>query len=91
MIERANVDEIVLGVRPAQVAFEPRSDAGAEVYAVEPFGKYSIMTVRLGDDLFRIKTTKAVAFRVGERVDLRLDSEHVMVFDPSSGKALTGP
>jgi ABC-type sugar transport system ATPase subunit len=90
-VESANADEIVLGVRPAQVAFEPRSDAGAEVYAVEPFGKYSIMTVMLGDDVFRIKTGKAIPCRAGERVDLRLDNEHLLVFDATSGKALAGP
>jgi ABC-type sugar transport system ATPase subunit len=90
-LESVNVDEIVLGVRPAQAAFEPRSDAGIEIYAVEPFGKYSIMTVMLGDDVFRVKTAKAMACRAGERVDLRLDSEHVIVFDPTSGRALTEP
>jgi multiple sugar transport system ATP-binding protein len=88
-LESVDVDEIVLGVRPARVDFEPRSDAGAEIYAVEPFGKYSIMTVILGDDLFRIKTAKAIACRAGERVALYLDSEHVIVFDPTSGRALT--
>jgi ABC-type sugar transport system ATPase subunit len=90
-LESIKVDEIVLGVRPARVDFEPRSDAGAEIYAVEPFGKYSIVTVMLGDDSFRIKTHKAITSRAGERVDLRLDSEHVIVFDPTSGRALAGP
>jgi ABC-type sugar transport system ATPase subunit len=90
-LESIKVHEVVLGVRPAQVDFEPRSDAGAEIYAVEPFGKYSIMTVMLGHDFFRIKTAKAVACRPGECVELRFDSEHVIVFDPTSGRALTGP
>lgn len=89
VVEGANVDEIVLGVRPAQVAFEPRNDADAAVYAIEPFGKYSIMTVKLGDDRFRIKTTKAVACRTGARVDLSLNSEHLVAFHPTSGRALT--
>jgi ABC-type sugar transport system ATPase subunit len=91
MVENVNVDEIVLGVRPAQVTFEPRGDAAAEVYTVEPFGKYSIVTVMLGGDCFRIKTAKATACRAGERVDLRLESEQLVVFDATSGQALTGP
>jgi multiple sugar transport system ATP-binding protein len=89
LVEGANVDEIVLGVRPAQVAFGPRDDANATVYAIEPFGKYSIMTVKLGDDRFRIKTTQAVAYPTGARIGLSLHSEHLVAFHPTSGRALT--
>lgn len=89
LVEGANVDEIVLGVRPAQVAFEPRDDASAAVYAIEPFGKYSIMTVKLGDDRFRIKTTQAITYPTGARVGLSVNGEHLVAFHPTSGRALT--
>jgi multiple sugar transport system ATP-binding protein len=95
-LERAGaLDEIVLGVRPAQVelgsALAGSGAAAGEVYAVEPFGKYVLVTVTLGEERIRIKTHQAVTCKAGEWLALRLPGDRLTLFDPRTGQALGSP
>jgi multiple sugar transport system ATP-binding protein len=89
-LERSNAPrEMVLGVRPTAIRFDPAEDGNAvEVYAVEPFGKYHIVTTRLGDDVIRAKLSGPPRLDSGDFVALRIEAGDLMFFDAATGAAM---
>jgi multiple sugar transport system ATP-binding protein len=84
--------EVVLGVRPTELMVAPASGAAdgavAEIYAFEPFGKYTIATVQLGGSLIKSKSFDQISFRPGDPVRVRFESSSFLLFDLKTGKAL---
>ncbi|HEY1361019.1 MAG TPA: ABC transporter ATP-binding protein [Xanthobacteraceae bacterium] len=84
----ADLSEIVVGFRPSSVILG--SDAGgiAEIDAVEPFGKYLLVTARLGNDLVKIRTSDQREYRRSDRIRLSLRPDRMIAFHATTGKAL---
>ncbi|MGA0562555.1 ABC transporter ATP-binding protein [Ancylobacter sp. VNQ12] len=94
-------EDIILGVRPADIGFAP-PDApgavGAEIYSNEPFGKHAIVTLDLGALLAKAKTTMATASAlseganegIGRKVGLLFPHDGLTLFDGTTGRALPG-
>jgi len=81
----------VLGVRPNLVALAPAGTSGSapvELYSDEPFGKYAIATVRLGDVLIKAKSARSAPAEIGAPVGLVLPAAGFVLFDAASGKAV---
>ena len=81
----------VLGVRPNLVALAPAGTSGStavELYSDEPFGKYAIATVRLGDVLIKAKSARSAPAEIGAPVGLVLPAAGFVLFDAASGKAI---
>ena len=91
---QANGDgrDIILGVRPTEIGILEGAPAEegqqGEVYVYEPFGKYGILSVRLGEDIIKVKTPKQRDFRVGEKVNLDFGQAELLAFDPERGRAI---
>ena len=60
--------------------------AAGEVYTVEPFGKYTLVTVAPGEERIRVKTERRQP-KAGEPSALRLQTERLDFFDPQTGGA----
>ena len=86
----AQVTEVLLGVRPTSVRIaRPGSgSAPASVYTFEPFGKYSVVTARLGEDTVKVKTYEPVQFKSEEAVGLEFLEGDFVVFDARTGEAV---
>ena len=86
----AKVDEVLLGVRPTgvRIARPGRGSAPASVYTFEPFGKYSVVTARLGEDTVKVKTYEAVQFKSEEPIGLEILEDDFVVFDARSGEVI---
>ena len=84
--------ECALGIRPTALWLQPSADGDAggraEVYTVEPFGKYSIVTLRFGGELLKVKTSEAVSVAAGEAVSLGLTTPDYTIFSARTGAAL---
>lgn len=84
-------DAVVLGLRPAEIRLG-NGDGGAsargEIWVWEPFGKFGILSVRLGPDVVKVKVWAAREFRPGEPVALELDAAEPLLFDVTTGAAL---
>ena len=82
--------EIVLGIRPTEIKLmrgSARHDGPlGEVYIYEPFGKYAIVTVSLGDDMVKVRTKETRPYRHGETARLNFDNVNFLAFDPSTGQ-----
>ena len=82
---------VVLGVRPHLLGVIPAggpSSADVELYSHEPFGKYAIVTVRLGDLLIKAKTAAPAPAEIGAKAGLTLPPAGFVLFDADSGKAI---
>ena len=86
----AKVDEVLLGVRPTgvRIARPGGASAPASVYTFEPFGKYSVVTARLGEDTVKVKTYETVQFKSEEPIGLEILEGDFVVFDARSGEAI---
>ncbi len=83
-----------LGLRPADLQVLPpglsHCTDGAEcvparVYAVEPLGKYTIVTLEVGDQRLRAKVPPRSAWAIGEPVTASFRAAPLLSFDPVSG------
>jgi len=80
---------VVLGLRPAELRVDPSAaGAPARVWVWEPLGRYGILSVRLGDDVVRLKVERGRSFQPGEAVTLDLGSADPLLFDARHGGAL---
>jgi multiple sugar transport system ATP-binding protein len=84
--------KVVLGVRPTELTVAPASGApdgaAAQIYTVEPFGKYTITTVQLGGCLVKSKSFDQTPLRPGDAVRVRFQSSSFLLFDLETGRAL---
>ena len=81
---------VVLGLRPAEVAVvrDGAPGATARVWVWEPLGRYGILSVRLGDDVVKLKVARGPRFDAGDTVRLDLASAEPLLFDAVDGLAL---
>jgi ABC-type sugar transport system ATPase subunit len=77
----------VLGLHPAEIGL---ADAGvaARVWVWEPLGRYGILSVRLGEDIVKLKVPRGLRFQPGDTVMLDLHAAEPLLFDPAEGTAL---
>jgi ABC-type sugar transport system ATPase subunit len=82
----------VLGIPPTELTVAPASNAAdgaaAEIYTFEPFGKFTVSTVRLGGSLIKSKSFTQTPLRPGDPVRVRFQSSSFLLFDLETGKAL---
>jgi len=86
---------VSLGLRPSMLRVVPADaePAGADrlpvtVYAVEPLGKFTLVSVEAGGERIRVKTAADSTWRPGQPVLLALDAAAVLCFDAESGALL---
>ena len=82
----------LLGMRPAELVIKGAdgwSGLKGQVYTVEPFGKYSIVTVDLGGDRLKIKTKDKVITDIGDTVGIEFTTSDGVIFDAQTGQALS--
>ncbi len=80
----------MVGVRPSDLTLGSAEKDGvpAEVYVVEPLGTGVVVTVRLGDVLWKVKTRGEVRLRIGEPIRLGISVEKLHLFNPFTGLAI---
>jgi multiple sugar transport system ATP-binding protein len=87
---------VVLGVRADLLSVVPegapaRASAGvhpAEVYSYEPFGKYAVVSLRLGDAIIKAKTKGGTPVAIGATVGVVLPPSGFVLFEADSGKII---
>ncbi|RLE57994.1 MAG: sugar ABC transporter ATP-binding protein [Thermoprotei archaeon] len=84
--------ELIMGVRPEHLEIvdrpvDPHCVPG-EVYVIEPLGAETIVNVRVGDSIFKVRVLGAVKYNVGDKVYLHFDLNRVYIFDRKTGEAI---
>ena len=82
----------LLGLRPTELAVcsvgsEKKAVVG-ETYTIETFGKYSIVTVTLGEEFVKIKVTGNSPIKLGQDVGITISATKLTLFDRDTGSVL---
>ncbi|TMF26183.1 MAG: ABC transporter ATP-binding protein [Chloroflexi bacterium] len=87
---RVDAADVSVGIRPEAIALsEPASDAQpAEVLVSEPLGSETIVNVKLGNALVKVRAAPHVRPDAGATVHLRADPARMTLFDTKTGAAL---
>ena len=83
---------LVLGVRPEDIAVstDARPDAvRATVYMSEPLGRENLLTLKVGDVLFKVLASPDVRVALDQAAWLNFNAERVHLFDKATSKSLT--
>jgi len=85
--------EVYLGVRPEDtlVFKEARSGLGVlktRVEVVEPLGSETILNIKMGEDLLKIRQPAGLAFQPGEEVYLEFNLRKALLFSRKNGRLL---
>ncbi|MFK7967312.1 MAG: ABC transporter ATP-binding protein [Burkholderiaceae bacterium] len=80
---------LTLGIRPTSLRIRERggSDGAimAEIYAVEPLGKVTIVTVQIGSCRLRAKMSASTQFAIGAPVEIDFAPSEALLFHPNTG------
>jgi ABC-type sugar transport system ATPase subunit len=80
-------NQVVLGIRPEDIAISEPGDFPVEIVSIENLGRQELLLVKTaGDD--RLKLVAQGSFRVGDKVELRLNLQRTFLFNKNSGLKL---
>lgn len=81
---------LLLGLRAEDVSVERRGDAtlSGELYGLEPLGDRTVVDVKVGKEILRVKARATVTGTPGQRLSVAVDLDRAHLFDAASGLAL---
>ncbi len=83
--------EVVIGIRPEHISLASAEEENAipgEIYVVEPLGTETILNVKIGETVIKMKVLKELILPVGERVWIKFDLDRIHIFDPKTEEAI---
>jgi ABC-type sugar transport system ATPase subunit len=87
----AGEGDVVLGFRATEVdiaAAGAAAGAPGEIYTFEPFGKYNLISARLGDHIVKAKTTRPDRFETKQPITVGVNNTRLVLFDAVTGKSI---
>jgi multiple sugar transport system ATP-binding protein len=88
--DRATSTEMVLGVRPQDLAISSKEETpewlAAEIYAVEPLGNETVVDLKVGETVVRAVVAGEYMRRIGESVWMKIDLRKIYLFDRKANK-----
>jgi ABC-type sugar transport system ATPase subunit len=79
--------QVVLGIRPEDVTLGAEGMPG-EAYIVEPLGRDDLIDVHIGDVSIHVLADPALRLKIGDPVQVSLDTEKLQFFDPGTEQSL---
>jgi len=91
--ERASSSELILGLRPEQLSIASKVEQTenyipAEIYIVEPLGTETVVDVKVGEELIKLRERATFRPKSGEKVKLVFDANSMHLFDKKTEKAI---
>lgn len=82
---------LLLGLRAEDVSVEARSETvlPGELYGLEPLGDRTVVDVKVGAEMVKVKARPTITGVPGERVSVAVDLDRAHLFDADSGLALS--
>jgi ABC-type sugar transport system ATPase subunit len=84
--ERHAEGDAVLGVRSSRVHLDTtrRASFKAEVYSCGKRGMNTVVSMKIGEDIFKTEFKGQRKFDIGEKIPIRIDLSHACVFDKNN-------
>jgi multiple sugar transport system ATP-binding protein len=90
--KNATDSDLVLGVRPEDITLTKnwtnRNVIKVQVYVLEPLGSETIVDIKVGDELLKVKTASDFAASPGDAIGMSINMEKIHIFDKKTGKAI---
>ncbi|MFE7873033.1 ABC transporter ATP-binding protein [Micromonospora humida] len=82
---------LMLGLRAEDLSVERRGDASlpGELYGLEPLGDRTVVDVRVGTEILKVKARPTVTGTPGERLRVTVDLDRAHLFDAGTGLSLS--
>ena len=82
---------LLLGLRAEDLSVEQRGDASlpGELYGLEPLGDRTVVDVRVGTEILKVKARPTVTATPGERLLVTVDLDRAHLFDAGTGLSLS--
>ncbi|MEE6280499.1 ABC transporter ATP-binding protein [Georgenia sunbinii] len=82
---------LLLGVRAEDLSVEVRSDTAldGELYGLEPLGDRTVVDVKVGKEMLKVKARPTVTGTPGERMSVTVDLDRAHLFDADTGLTLS--
>ncbi|HSU01546.1 MAG TPA: ABC transporter ATP-binding protein [Nocardioides sp.] len=82
---------LLLGLRAEDLSVEKRGDASlaGELYGLEPLGDRTVVDVKVGTEMLKVKARPAVTGAPGERLSVAVDLDRAHLFDAATGLTLS--
>jgi ABC-type sugar transport system ATPase subunit len=82
----------LLGLRPTELAVcsvgSKKKAFVGEVYTIETFGKYNIVTVTFDEEFLKIKVTDNLPIKIGQEVGIFISAAKLTLFERDTGSVL---
>ncbi len=88
---RPGEGDVYLGVRATEIEVDPAGSgkgAPGEIYTFEPFGKYNLISARLGDSIVKAKSTRPERFETKQAITVTVNNVRLVLFDAVTGKSI---
>lgn len=91
--EKASGSELILGLRPEDLIISKEIGQNAnyipgEIYVVEPLGTETVVDVKVGEDLIKLKEKAAFTANMGDKVKMVFEENRMHLFDKKTGEAI---
>jgi multiple sugar transport system ATP-binding protein len=82
---------LLLGLRAEDLSVERRGTASlpGELYGLEPLGDRTVVDVRVGSEILKVKARPTITGTPGERLVVTVDLDRAHLFDASTGRSLS--
>jgi len=82
---------LLLGLRAEDLSVETRGGAAlaGELYGLEPLGDRTVVDVKVGKEMLKVKARPTVTGTPGERVSVSVDLDRAHLFDADTGMTLS--
>ena len=82
---------LVLGVRAEDLSVETRGETvlAGELYGLEPLGDRTVVDVKVGEEMLKVKARPTVTGSPGERMSVTVDLDRAHLFDADTGLTLS--
>ncbi len=82
---------LLLGLRAEDLSVEQRGETtlAGELYGLEPLGDRTVVDVKVGTEMVKVKARPTVSGTPGERLSITVDLDRAHVFDADTGLALS--
>ena len=84
----AGKGQIIMGIRPEDIAISDDQGISGNIYGVEPLGRDDLIEVRIGEANVRVLADPELGLKMGENTVIDFDPSNVQFFDPATEQSL---
>lgn len=82
-------EDFVIGIRPENIGFDEAGKIESTIYGAMPTGMESTIKAAVGNFLLTSVVFGNTIYRIGERKNIDIKSDNILLFDRKSGKCIT--